>query len=54
MAAATLPLGGAINLAIGEFLVGRTRPHLAELARASGNFEERSFPSGHVQGAVLL
>jgi undecaprenyl-diphosphatase len=54
MALAALPLGGAIDLAIGEFLVGRTRPHLAELARDSGNFEERSFPSGHVQGAVML
>ena len=33
---------------------GPTRPHLAELARTSGNWEERSFPSGHVMGAVML
>ncbi len=49
-----LPVGGVINYAIGEMLVERTRPHLDELTRVSSNYEERSFPSGHVQGAVML
>jgi undecaprenyl-diphosphatase len=48
-----LPIGGIVNLGVGE-LVERTRPHLAELERSSKNFEERSFPSGHVEGAVLF
>jgi membrane-associated phospholipid phosphatase len=51
---ALLPLGGVLNLAVGELLAERSRPHLAELARTSANWEERSFPSGHVMGAVLL
>ena len=50
----TLPVGGIVNYGVGELLVGRTRPHLAELERVSLNPEERSFPSGHVQGAVML
>lgn len=50
----TLPAGGIINYVVGEFLVARTRPHLAELERVSQNPEERSFPSGHVMGAVML
>lgn len=54
LAVATLPVGGVVNLVVGEALVARTRPHLAELARTSRNFEERSFPSGHVLGAVTL
>ena len=49
-----LPVGGVINYAVGEFLVGRTRPALDEFVRSSSNTEERSFPSGHVQGAVML
>ena len=49
-----LPVGGVINDVIGELLVERTRPHLDELTRTSSNCEERSFPSGHVEGAVLL
>ncbi|MGH2534848.1 MAG: phosphatase PAP2 family protein [Thermomicrobiales bacterium] len=54
IAGAFLPLGGAVNLLVGELLVQRTRPHLDELARTSYNWEERSFPSGHVMGAVML
>ncbi|MDP8907794.1 MAG: phosphatase PAP2 family protein, partial [Chloroflexota bacterium] len=54
MAMMTLPIGGLVNEGIGRLLVTRTRPHLAELARGSGNNEERSFPSGHVTGAVLF
>ena len=50
----TLPLGGIVNEGVSRFLVTRTRPHLEELARGSGNDEERSFPSGHVTGAVLF
>lgn len=53
-AMALLPVGGVINYVVGEMLVERTRPHLAELTRVSSNYEERSFPSGHVQGAVML
>jgi undecaprenyl-diphosphatase len=49
-----LPVGGVINYVVGEMLVARSRPHLAELERVSLNPEERSFPSGHVQGAVML
>lgn len=49
-----MPIGGVINTVIGEVLVERTRPHLAELQRTSLNFEERSFPSGHVEGAMLF
>ena len=49
-----MPVGGVVNTLIGLTLVERTRPHLAELQRTSLNFEERSFPSGHVQGAVLF
>ena len=33
MTAAALPIGGAINLFVGEVLVARTRPHLPELVR---------------------
>lgn len=49
-----MPIGGVLNQLVGEVLVERTRPHLAELERTSLNFEDRSFPSGHVMGAVLL
>jgi undecaprenyl-diphosphatase len=49
-----MPVGGLINLGIGAFLVERSRPHVAELARTSANWEERSFPSGHVMGAVMF
>jgi undecaprenyl-diphosphatase len=49
-----MPVGGVINTLIGELLVERTRPHLAGLERTSLNFEERSFPSGHVEGAMLF
>ncbi len=49
-----MPLGGVVNEGIGRLLVDRERPHLAELTRTSSNWEERSFPSGHVVGAVLL
>src|SRR3712207_3850588 len=48
------PLGGLLNEGVGRLLVDRSRPHLAELARTSSNWEERSFPSGHVTGAVLF
>ena len=54
LAMLTLPIGGIVNEGIGHLLVTRTRPHLEELARGSGNDEERSFPSGHVTGAVLF
>lgn len=49
-----LPLGGLVNETISRVLIHRTRPHLEELRHVSSNFEERSFPSGHVVGAVLL
>ncbi len=49
-----LPAAGLVNEGIGRILVTRTRPHLAELVRRSENFEERSFPSGHVVGAVVF
>lgn len=48
-----LPFGGIVNEALGT-LVGRNRPHLEGLTRSSSNWEEGSFPSGHVQGAVML
>jgi membrane-associated phospholipid phosphatase len=48
-----LPIGGAVNMVFSE-MVGRTRPHLEELERSSSNWNEGSFPSGHVQGAVML
>lgn len=54
LAMALMPIGGLINTAIGELLVERTRPHMAGLQRTSLNFEERSFPSGHVEGAILF
>lgn len=54
LGAMTLPLGGIANYVFGELLVARTRPHVEELERTSRNFEERSFPSGHVMGAVML
>lgn len=49
-----IPLGGLVNEMVSRVLVQRTRPHLDELRHVSDNFEERSFPSGHVVGAVLL
>jgi undecaprenyl-diphosphatase len=49
-----MPLGGIVNEGIGKLLVDRERPHLAELTRTSSNWEERSFPSGHVMGAVMF
>ena len=54
LAMVLMPIGGVINTLIGELLVERTRPHMAELERTSLNFEERSFPSGHVEGAILF
>jgi membrane-associated phospholipid phosphatase len=54
LALVLMPIGGVLNTVIGELLVERTRPHLAELERTSLNFEERSFPSGHVEGAMLF
>lgn len=54
LAMALMPIGGVINTLIGELLVERTRPHMAGLERTSLNFEERSFPSGHVEGAILF
>ena len=54
IAALALPLGGVVNEGIGIWLVTRARPHSPELARGSLNWEERSYPSGHVTGAVLL
>lgn len=49
-----IPLGGVVNETISRVLIERTRPHLDELRHVSQNFEDRSFPSGHVVGAVLL
>jgi undecaprenyl-diphosphatase len=49
-----LPLGGVISETFSRLIVQRTRPHVAELRRQSLNWEERSFPSGHVVGAILL
>ena len=54
LTASLLPVGGIINEFISRMLVTRTRPHLDELVRSSGSVEERSFPSGHVVGAILL
>ena len=54
VAVGLIPIGGVINEGISIFLVERSRPHLDVLFRTSLNFEERSFPSGHVTGAVLL
>jgi undecaprenyl-diphosphatase len=54
LAMVLMPVGGVLNTLIGALLVERTRPHLPELERTSLNFEERSFPSGHVEGAVLF
>lgn len=54
LATLSLPLGGLITETISRGLVERTRPHLEELRYVSDNFEDRSFPSGHVVGAVLL
>lgn len=50
----TLPAGGVINFIIGEHMVSRTRPGLAELERATPWVNERSFPSGHVMGAIMF
>jgi membrane-associated phospholipid phosphatase len=49
-----LPIGGVINETIGKLFVARERPHDESLIRTSSNWVERSFPSGHVMGAVLL
>jgi membrane-associated phospholipid phosphatase len=49
-----LPIGGLINESIGKLFVARERPHDESLVRTSSNWVERSFPSGHVMGAVLL
>lgn len=49
-----IPLGGVVNEFVSRVLIQRTRPHLEELRHVSQNFEERSFPSGHVVGAFLL
>lgn len=49
-----LPIGGILNETIGKLFVARERPHVDSLLRTSSNWEERSFPSGHVMGAVLL
>ena len=54
LAMVLMPVGGVLNTLIGSLLVERTRPHMAGLERTSLNFEERSFPSGHVEGAMLL
>jgi len=50
----TLPLAGVVNEGVGLYLATRSRPHLEVLTRTSHNWEERSFPSGHVVGAVVL
>lgn len=49
-----LPIGGLINEGVGTLLVARERPHLDSLTRTSSNWQEHSFPSGHVMGALLL
>ena len=49
-----IPIGGVVNETISRVLIHRTRPHLEELRHVSQNFEDRSFPSGHVVGAMLL
>lgn len=49
-----VPIGGVLNLAIERGLVARTRPHLPDLIRGSTSWEEGSYPSGHVLGAVML
>lgn len=50
---ALVPAGGVVNHLFGT-IVTRARPHAEELLRTSLNPEERSFPSGHVMGAVML
>jgi undecaprenyl-diphosphatase len=52
LTAGLMPAGGLVNEFICQILVGRTR--LDELVRSSSYGEEKSFPSGHVVGAVLL
>ena len=53
-AASSLLIACGISYALSEYLVGRTRPNLPELTRVARNADERSFPSGHVLGAVML
>lgn len=54
LTAGLMPAGGIVSEFISRVLVGRTRPHLDELVRTSVDMEERSFPSGHVVGAVMF
>lgn len=54
LTAGLMPAGGIVSEFISGVLVTRTRPHLDELVRTSVDMEERSFPSGHVVGAVLF
>jgi undecaprenyl-diphosphatase len=54
LATLTLPLGGFINEFIGEVIVGRERPTPDLVQRTVSDIHAKSFPSGHVMGAVLL
>jgi undecaprenyl-diphosphatase len=54
LTASLMPAGGIVNEIFSRLIVTRTRPHLDELVRTSVDVEERSFPSGHVVGAVML
>jgi undecaprenyl-diphosphatase len=54
LATLTLPLGGFVNEFIGEVIVGRERPSPDLVQRTVSDIHAKSFPSGHVMGAVLL
>jgi undecaprenyl-diphosphatase len=54
LATLTLPVGGALNQVIGEYVVGRTRPDPDQIMRTVPDIQAASFPSGHVMGAVML
>lgn len=54
VALGVLPVGGVVNEGINLVIVECGQPHLETLARSSSSPEERSFPSGHVTGAVIL
>jgi membrane-associated phospholipid phosphatase len=50
---ALVPSGGVANFVVAD-VIARARPHLDGTIRSSQNFEDRSFPSGHAMGAMML
>ena len=54
LTATLLPLAAAADNLLGDVLVPRLRPSLAEVERVAAGTDPTSFPSGHVLGAVLL